>query len=410
MAGFVERLVARERALEEISTALAFPWSLPQTISSLETALGGRLAQDLQAIEPSPAFSRSLRDGFAVRSVDVRGASPSSPSFLTIQNEVPMGQIPSMQGFPGAASALFTGGALPEGFDAVVMSEDTSRLGNLLEVRRAVPRGEHISVVGEDVALGDIVARRGDTVTPRHVMLLATLGIVRLPLVLLRVGILSTGDEIVSSDTPLVPLGFVRDANAPFLRSYLQSQGCTVSFYGIAEDNPRVLQERFYNAWEENDVVLISGGSSVSSRDFCTTLLADLPAPGLIVRGINIAPGKPTLLAGSRNPPRLAIGLPGHPLSCAVVAVSVVAPLLQFLCQGHEDRRERRIWGPIGKDLIGKTGVEEFLPAQLHEGEIWPLPAKSGHVRALSSSDGFVRLPENRETVRKGDLVELWLW
>lgn len=410
MSGFVEHLTARHQALRYVAEALGFPWELPSERKRLVDARGRAVCGDIIAPESIPAFDRSLRDGYAVRSVDVRGASPSSPAFLSVKGEVPMGKLPNFSGTAGSAAALFTGGAVPEGYDTVIMAEDTSRMEDLLEVRCAGAPGDFLVKSGEDVACGDTLLRRGEMIDARTALSLAALGITELEVSRVRVGILSTGDEIVAAETPSLLPGCVRDANASFLTLLFQELGCHVTVYGIVSDVPEILQERFLQAQSENDVVLLSGGSSVSTRDLCVDLLRTLPAPGLLVRGVNIAPGKPTLIAGSREPGRLVVGLPGHPLSCAVVARMVVVPLVHLLRGGENSGADRQVLVRAGSDVIGKMGVEEFFPGEIRGGTVWPILAKSGYVRGLQRCGGLIRLPENRETVRGGEEVEVCLW
>ncbi len=409
MAGFVEHLTARHQALRDVADALAFPWTLPFETKRLADAWGRATCRDIRARESVPSFDRSLRDGYAVRSADVRGSTPSSPAFLVVKGEVPMGHMPPFVGTPGSAAALFTGGAIPEGYDAVVMAEDTSRLEGLLEVRRAVAPGDFVVKAGEDIVSGDVLLRQGEMVDARKALSLAALGITSLDVSCVRLGILSTGDEIVPAETPSLLPGCVRDANASFLELLFQEMGCRVTVYGIAPDMPDVLRERFREVEAENDVVLLSGGSSVSTRDLCLELFQALHEPGLLVRGINIAPGKPTLLGGSRNPARLVVGLPGHPLSCAVVAMTVVMPLLHLL-RGKNIDEDKPLLVRTGHDVIGKMGVEEFFPGEIRNGMVWPIPAKSGYVRALQRCRALIRLPENRETIRAGEEVDVCLW
>ena len=409
MAGFVEHLTARREALRRVAEALSFPWDLPSEKKHLSEVQGGAAARFVRAPEPVPAFDRSLRDGYAVRSVDVRGASPSSPAFLSVKGEVPMGSLPSFSGTIGSAAALYTGGGVPEGYDAVVMAEDTALMGDLLEVRRAAAPGDFIVKAGEDVPAQSAVLDRGERVSPGASLALAALGITALEVSCLRVGILSTGDEIVPAETFPLPLGCVRDANGTFLTLLFRRMGCHVTAYGIVPDVPATLQEVFRRAESENDVVLLSGGSSVSTRDLCLDLLRTISDPGLLVRGLNLSPGKPTLIGGSRTPFRLVVGLPGHPLSCAVVALTVVVPLVHML-RGDGEGEDSPILVRTGDDVVGRMGVEEFFPGEFRRGLVWPIPAKSGYVRALRRCRGFIRLPEDRETVRAGEEVEVCLW
>ncbi len=406
MAGFVEELVNRDEALERVTDALSFPWALNEETLPLEKAVGRRLARDLFSASPFPAFTRSLRDGYAVASIDVVGAAPSAPLFLEKGEEVPMGREPGFKHRPQRASLIHTGGILPPGADAVVMLEDSEEAGGLVEVRRSVQAGENVMPRGEEISEGAIIAARGDLLGHRSIGFLAALGIVQVPCLKLTVGIISTGDEVVEADRADLPPGCVRDVNSWSLFSLLLREGFSPIRLGIIGDEEHRLTRAIEEGQRCCDVVLISGGSSVSLRDHVAQILASVPSPGLIVRGLNLSPGKPTLLAGSLNPRKLLLGLPGHPLSCSVVAITVLKPLLLRLIGSPEQDPIETL--PVGADVYGRAGIEEFLPAFSVVEEAFPLAAKSGFVGALRTATHLIRLPLTEETVRKGEKVTLW--
>ena len=406
MSGFVEELVNRDEALERVSRALSFPWCLGEEKVSLGKTLGRRLARDITSPEAFPPFSRSLRDGYAIFSGDVVGATPSSPAFLNLAPEIPMGGRPDFSLGPQQASLIHTGGALPPGADAVVMLEDVEESVGLVEIRASVQAGENVMPEGEELEAGTVVGRRGDRLDHRALGLMAALGITQVPCLNLTVAIISTGDEIVDVDVKTLPPGCVRDANSWFLSALLQDEGFSPLPLGIVSDDEDSLRQAIALAQARCDVLLLSGGSSVSLRDHVSQAFSDLPSPGLLVRGLNLSPGKPTLLAGSLSPQKLLLGLPGHPLSCAIVALTVLKPLLLRLIGSVEEQTSMTM--TAGADVFGRTGLEEFLPGLIREGRAFPLAAKSGFVGALRSATHLVRLPKNRETLRKGEEVELW--
>jgi molybdopterin molybdotransferase len=192
------------------------------------------------------------------------------------------------------------------------------------------------------------------------------------------------------------------------LQALLQEAGFSVSYFGIVRDDASSLRDAVEKALTQCHVLLLSGGSSVSSRDLCSDIFASFPAPGLIVRGLNMNPGKPTLIAGDIKRKRLLVGLPGHPHSCTVVALVVLLPLLNALA-GVPKREQRTLFLSLGDDVVGKTGVEEFFPVFVKDGLVYPIVSKAGFVGSFSRAEGLLRLPENRETVRRGEVVEIWL-
>lgn len=410
MSGFAKELIRRSEAIEYVSKVLGFPWSLGTVSSSLGECLGRRSGLSLPAPLDYPPFSRSTRDGYALRSEDVAGASDTAPVFLRIKGEILMGE--STEAFVGEGECLLvhTGGMIPEGADAVVMIEDTVQAGGRwLEVRKALQAGENVIFQGEEISRGQAILRSGEMLDYRNVGIMATLGLCAVDLMDIRIGILSTGDEIVPAETSALPVGKVRDANAWFLDFLLSRHGFPAVRLGIVPDRREKLAEAVQQGLEGCDVLLLSGGSSVSVRDYCSEILEALPSPGLLVRGVNMSPGKPLLMAGCLPDRRLIVGLPGHPLSCSIVAITVLMPLLYRLV-GAEAPPFKSSTARLAADVFGRAGVEEFIPAVVREGEVLPVPGKSGYVSVLKEARGLIRLSETEETRRTGEKVEVLEW
>ena len=409
MSGFAKELIRREEAIEYTSSALGFPWPLATRPVPLGDSFGERSGSCLRSTVDYPPFSRSTRDGYAIRSEDLAGASDTSPVFLRIKGEILMGEPAQALVGEGECLSVHTGGMLPEGADAVVMIEDTVLAGNWLEVRKALQAGENVIIRGEEIRKGQTILKPGEKLDYRNVGIMATLGLCTVDLLDLRIGILSTGDEIVPAETPLLSAGKVRDANAWFLDFLLAHHGFPARRLEIVPDRREKLADAVRTGLEENDVLLLSGGSSVSVRDYCSEILSDLPSPGLLVRGVNMSPGKPLLIAGCMPGRRLVVGLPGHPLSCSIVAITVLLPLLYRLA-GTETVPFKSLFARLGSDVFGRAGVEEFIPAVIRGGEVFPAPGKSGYVSVLKEARGLIRLPETEETRRTGENVEVLEW
>ena len=406
------RILSRDEALYAVAQGMGFPW--PVNVREripIREALGLALGADVIAFDGSPPFDRSLRDGFAVRSMDLIGVSAASPGFLSLRGEVPMGSIPQIRVGPEEAVQVHTGSALPPGADSIVMLEDTSPAGMLLEVRKSVQKGENLLLKGEEYRRGQKLARKGEILDFRNISALASCGQVTATVCDLVVGIISTGDEIVPADVGYVQRGMIRDVNSSIVLANLARAGIRGEFLGIVPDEPKELKRIFNKALERFDVLVLSGGSSVSARDHSALLLQELGKGELIVRGLNISPGKPTIVSGDPSKKKLALCLPGHPHSCAVIASTFLVPLISSLIMGEPLDLFRKISIPAGEDIIGKSGVEEFIPLKIGpEGEARPAWAKSGFLLSMAGTDGLIRLPENTETLRKGALVEVWLW
>ncbi|MBN1333793.1 MAG: molybdopterin molybdotransferase MoeA [Synergistales bacterium] len=409
MAGLVREVITREEAIHFVMENLAYPWDHLIDEVPLEMIHGRILAKPVYSPEDHPPFDRSLRDGFAVIGNDTKGSSHSAPSFLEVIGEVPMGRVPELTISSSQAAVIHTGGMVPPGADAVVMVEDTVVAGRWVEVRKSVQSGENIIHKGEEIRKGQLLLEKGFLMDFRSAGVLAHAGMSKVPVISLQVGVISTGDEIVPVSKDVVHPGCVRDVNSWMIQNLLTSRGFHCFNYGIVQDNKKELREKLHEAYEENDAVILTGGSSVSVRDFCSELFEEFSSPGLMVRGISIKPGKPTLIAGSLEDHKVLFGLPGHPLSCMVVALNLVLPLL-VKSIAIDLPAPATFSFPCTGDIFGRTGVEEYIPCRIVGNGVFPMMAKSGYISALNDTDGFIRLTENQETMRKGDMVEVIPW
>jgi molybdopterin molybdotransferase len=381
-------------------------------------AAGGRvLASPISAPEAVPGFLRATMDGYAVRARDTFGAGAGAPQYLEIQGEVPMGVAPARGVGGGETLRVATGAMLPPGADAVVMIEYTAEHPDgTLEVRRAVAPGENALAPGEDVARGERLFPAGRRLRPQEIGLLAALGLRRLAAYRKpRVAIISSGDEIVPLEEKPGP-GRVRDSNAYLAAAQVAEWGGLPLMQGIIPDNFDALRQALAAALEASDLILISGGSSVGVRDLTLTAIQDLPDAEILVHGVALRPGKPTILAalGDMRPKPL-LGLPGHPASAAVVMEVLGRPLLLHLA-GASDPSPwgRTITAGLSRNLAGATGREDYVRVRLRrEGAtLWadPVLGPSGLLSPLVKSDGLVMIPLGVEGLFKGEEVSVQLF
>lgn len=381
----------------------------------LAGAVGRVLAGPVAAPEDVPGFLRASMDGYAVRAQDTFGASVGAPQYLEIKGEVPMGAVPERGVAPGEALRVPTGAMLPAGADAVVMLEYTAEHPDkTLEVRRAVAPGENVLQPGEDVGAGEPLFAAGARLRPQDIGLLAALGVTRLTVPRRpRVAILSSGDEIVPIDQKPAP-GQVRDANAYLAAAQVQAWGGLPLIHGIIPDDFPALRAALAAALIEADLILISGGSSVGVRDLTLAAIQDLPGAEVLVHGVAIRPGKPTILAaaGAGKP---LLGLPGHPASAAVVMEVLGRPLLEQLA----GLKLQASWGrtvaaSLSRNLAGASGREDYVRVRLRpEGDtLWaePVLGPSGLISPLVKSDGLVMIPLGVEGLFKGEQVAVQLF
>lgn len=377
---------------------------------SLTDALGRVSAQPIYASEPLPAFSRSAVDGFAVRARDTFGASESLPAYLTLAGEVPMGSAPGFVLNPGQTALIHTGGMLPEGADAVVMLEYTqySRPGEV-EILRAAAPGENVLFAGEDVRSGDEVLPAGVRLRPAEIGGLAALGILEVPVTAPpRVGILSSGDEVIPPEQTPAP-GQVRDVNSYTLSALVTASGARPRRYGIVPDDPEPLNQTLHQALDENDLVVITAGSSASTRDLTAEIIARAGKPGVLVHGINVKPGKPTILAVCGG--KAVIGLPGNPVSALVIARLFVVPVIEHCLGLIAPRPRTAIQARLAVNVPSQAGREDYLPVQLtSQGGTWmaePIFYKSNLIFTLARADGLLKIPADATGIEAGSLVTI---
>jgi len=381
-------------------------------------AAGGRvLAVPVAAPEDVPAFLRASMDGYAVAAKDTFGASVGAPQYLEIKGDIPMGAAPARSLGPGEALRIPTGGMLPQGADAVVMVEYTAEhQGDTLEVRRPVAPGENVLTPGEDVGRGEVLFPAGRRLRPQEIGLLAALGITHLaahqkP----RVAIISSGDEIISLDRQPAA-GQVRDSNAYLAAAQVAQWGGVPLLQGIVPDDYDALKAALAAAAAHADLILVSGGSSVGTRDLTLTAIADLPGAQILVHGVAIRPGKPTILASlGETGPKPLLGLPGHPASAAVVMEVLGRPLLARL-SGLETEATwgRTVTAALSRNLAGASGREDYVRVRLRldADTLWadPVLGPSGLLSPLVKSDGLVMIPLGAEGLLKGEPVTVQLF
>ncbi len=407
------------------------------------SSLNRTLAQDILAPQPLPDFQRTTVDGYAVRAGDTHGASDSLPAYLTLIGEVPMGNAPSFGIGQGQCALIHTGGMLPNGADAVVMLEYTqlisdSKVSRLwsdiqrqetldskteIEIFRAVADGENVIRIGEDVAQGQLVLPKGTLVRPAEIGGLMALGIMSVRVVRkVRVGLISTGDEVIDPSESPRP-GQVRDINSYTLGALVEKSGGVAKRYGIIGDQFQALKEAAAKALSECDVVIITAGSSASTRDMTADVIRQLGEPGVLVHGINTRPGKPTILGVCNR--KAVIGLPGNPVSALVNGYLFVVPVIEKLL-GALSKPKATVQATLTVNLPSQAGREDWIPVRLIQNRksstlaphasagvvnysADPIFGKSNLIFTLASADGLLRIHPDATGLSAGELVEVVL-
>lgn len=411
-------------------------------------ALGRVLASDVVAPHPLPEFPRSTVDGYAVRAADTFGAGESLPAYLTLVGEIPMGAPAALTLGSAQCALIHTGGMLPAGADAVVMLEYTQTVGagsprpgqvnkSEIEIARAVAIGENVISIGEDVRAGQVVLPRGTLLREAEIGGLMALGltevrVARKP----RVGLISSGDEVVEPNQPIVDPGQVRDINSYTLAALVTRAGGEAIRYGIIKDDFSALQAMARKALAECDAVVITAGSSASTRDMTADVIRTLGEPGVLVHGINTRPGKPTILGVAEG--KAVIGLPGNPVSALVNGFLFVVPVIEKLL-GVLPRPRATVMARLTVNLPSQAGREDWWPVRLIESRkskvegdalsmskgrnsiienrkseivnygAEPIFGKSNLIFTLANADGLLRIHPDATGLSAGEMVEVVL-
>ena len=374
-------------------------------------ALGRVTANGIRATESLPSFPRATMDGYSVRAADTFGASDGLPAWFTVVGEVPMGQTAEVDLGVGEAAGAYTGGMLAGNADAVVMVEHTQAIDErTIEVMRPVAPGENVGQPGEDVKAGEAVLPAGHVIRPQDIGGLLALGIEQIAVAARpRVGILSMGDEVVPpGDTP--GPGQVRDVNTYTIAGQVAAAGGDPVPLGLVGDDYEEQLSAARRGLADSDMLVLSAGSSVSTRDRTVDIVSALGAPGPLVHGLALRPGKPAIVGLCDGKP--VIGLPGNPVSAMVVSGIVVRPTVyRLLGCAHPPPPAARM-AVLDQDIPSSPGREDYVPVRLEKDADGTLKAnpvwgKSGFIFTLVRADGMVKVPADASGVYAGEQVRV---
>lgn len=378
----------------------------------IKDAVGRITAIDVLSNEDIPGFNRSSVDGYAVISSDTFGTSDSMPAQLQLVGEVKMGEKPKISIAKGQAVYVPTGGELPENADAMVMIEYTENFNDgFVYINKASAPGNSMVYKGDDTKSGNVIIKSDRMLRAQDIGALAAMGYVNIPVKRrIKVGIISTGDEII--DITEKPTGSkVRDINSYSLYAGVASFGCEPILYGVINDDFDKIRRTVEEALLACDVILMSGGSSVGFKDETYKVINSLGEPGVLVHGIAVKPGKPTIIGKIRD--KAVIGLPGHPASAFMIFKFVVCGIFDIM-NGAVDKYVRTVSCEMKYNYPSNTGREEFLPVKLEEssGKVFanPVFGKSGLITILTSADGYVHISRGSEGITAGGKVEVVLF
>ncbi|NLA38144.1 MAG: molybdopterin biosynthesis protein [Methanomicrobiales archaeon] len=366
----------------------AFPPGNHVETVPLHMAVGRVTAGPLYAECSVPWADIATFDGYAVRSEDTLGAGDQRP--LPLADYAPIN----------------TGEVLPPSFDAVVMVEDTWDEDGSLWIRKSAAPWQHVRHAGEDIRAGELVLPKGHRIRPFDTGALATYGITRLKVRSVRVGIIPTGNDLVPLGVVPAP-GQTVETNTLMADAYLTRMGATCRRYGITPDSPDLIQRALEDAMAENDLVILSAGSSAGSRDFSRDAVGALGE--IIFHGIAVRPGKPVLLARIGGKP--VLGMPGYPVAAQTILREVVGSLLAWWGLSPESGEELDV--RLSRKLASDLGFDEFIPVSVGRvgGTCWatPHPRGGGIQMAVVRANGYIHVPAAREGIGAGEEVRVRL-
>ncbi|MFZ5945495.1 MAG: gephyrin-like molybdotransferase Glp [Bacillota bacterium] len=378
----------------------------------LSYGLNRILGEDIYSAETLPPFARSSVDGYAVLASDTFGAGDTMPTFLQALKEVEMGEeAPGIQ--MGETRYVPTGGMLPPLANAVVMVEYTEKLGDQIMVYRQVAPGENVINAGDDVKTGELVMRKGVPLREAELGALAALGFNTVKVYTRPIlGILSTGNELVPPGEQEIKKGQIRDINSIILSSIAQKYGAQVIQGGIVGDDFPQILHRAEELLEKVDVLLLSGGSSVGTYDYTLQILQKLSQNNMLVEGIGVKPGKPTLLAKQGN--KGIWGLPGHPVSAMMIFNYFGKYMLNTLSGNIGNKHKKTLKALLNRNIPSGAGRTDWIRVKVVESDAGfqavPVFGKSSLITTLVESQGFIEIPTQKEGLEAGTWVEIIFW
>jgi molybdopterin molybdotransferase len=369
-------------------------------------ALGLVTTRDVIAGEAVPPFANTAMDGYAVRAADTAGAGPEAPVRLTVAGELPAGRAPTRPVGEGEAIRIMTGAPMPDGADSVVMVEYTERDGDAVRVLRAARPGDHVRAAGGDLAAGDLVFPAGTALGPAHLGVLTSSSFEDVEVVpRARVGVLSTGDELVERG-PLRP-GQIRDSNRPMLLGQVADAGAAAADLGLAPDDESIITRTLEDALASCDAVLTSGGVSVGDFDYVKSALGRLGR--MQSWQVAIKPAKPLAFGVIDRIP--VFGLPGNPVSSLVSFELFARPAL-LLMMGRAARFRPEVTATAERAMPRKPDGKLHLDRVRvrAEGDSW-FAARTGDqasnvLSATAAANGLALLPDG-DGVAEGGAVRV---
>lgn len=370
------------------------------------------LSEDIHSKLNVPHFRRSTVDGYAVISKDTYGASESLPMFLEVLGEVEMGKAADMKVTTDKAVYVPTGGMIPEGADAVVMVEYVEKLDDTnITISRPAVLKENIIDVGDDIKENQKILSKGIRLRPQDIGVLSSIGVYKVKVFKMpSISIISTGDEVIDPKEEL-QLGKIKDINTYTLSAMAREIGLNIVERRVVKDNKELLKNTLKECIEKSDMVMLSGGSSVGTKDITKIVINEMGEPGVFVHGVAMKPGKPTILAKVYNKP--LFGLPGQPAS-AMIAFKVFVEYFIKNIFNLDEYEDRFVEASMTTNIHSAPGKETYQMVYLEkedgEYKARPVYGKSGMITLMSKAKGYIKIDEDKEGIKEGEKIRVNLF
>ncbi len=403
------RLLTVDTLEDAIDKLWRYIEKMPVHTEDIMTEFEGRvLAEDIVSPLNVPHFRRSTVDGYAVKAIDTQGASESIPTFLSIVDEVEMGEISDCQISAGECVYVPTGGAVPEGADAMVMVEYCELFdGKEVAVYQSTAVGKDVVQIGEDVKMGEVLLKKGTVLSPKSIGVLASIGRNTVKVYKpFSISIISTGDEIREPGKPIVD-GGVYDINTYALASEAKAMGIVVNNKYVLKDDEELLRNTILEESKISDIVVTSGGSSKGKKDMTAKVMGEIASSNILTHGIALRPGKPTITAFDEDSQTILVGLPGHPVAALLVFKLLVATLYETKLEVVKEKFE--IQATMATNIANSPGRMSAQLVELTKKDdkyiATPILGKSGLMTTLTKSHGYVIMDRNSEGLRQGETI-----
>ncbi|MEM2109911.1 MAG: molybdopterin biosynthesis protein [Candidatus Odinarchaeota archaeon] len=405
------RKVFRElKTVEEVKRIIREYFTIKSKCETvtLDDALGRVIFKDIESPVDIPGFDRASMDGYALIAEDTYGADETHPVFLKLTDKIETGEKPTRAVNHGECIEISTGAPIPPGANAVIMVEFTSIKDRVVSIIKPVVPGQNIQAAGSDIMQGEIALRKNQLISFREIGVGAAMGFTSLPVYAKpRIAVISTGNEI----TPLgckLEYGKIYDINSHTIMAAIRECGGEPFYLGALKDSKQEIKETLVKALGKYEIIVTSGSTSAGFGDIMYNLLNELGDPGVIVHGVAVKPGKPTIIAVAKG--TLIVGLPGYPVSALSIFNLFIKPLILEIA-GLVEGNFETIRGILTRRILSETGRREILPVHLSSKNglyyIYPITKGSGAITTLAEADGFIEIPENRAILEEGEELKV---